>query len=63
MNGNIYKSAGVTIGIVVGLVVAFALIRLANYNRKAKAEYDDMKAEASYLAGVDAAEVDEKPSK
>ena len=41
MNGNIYKSAGVTIGIVVGLVVAFALIRLANYNRKAKAEYDE----------------------
>ena len=30
---------------------------------EAKAEYDDMKAEASYLANVEAVEADEKPSK
>ena len=30
---------------------------------EAKAEYDDMKAEASYLAGVEEAKADEKPTK
>ena len=30
---------------------------------RAKSEYDDMKAEASYLAGVEEAKADEKPSK
>lgn len=41
MNGNIFKSAGVAVGILVGLIVAFVLIRLANSNRKVKAEYDE----------------------
>ena len=41
MNGNIFKSAGVAVGILVGLIVAFVLIRLANNNRKVKAEYDE----------------------
>ena len=41
MNGNIFKSAGVAIGILVGLIVAFVLIRLANNNRKVKVEYDE----------------------
>ena len=41
MEGNIYKSAGVAIGILVGLVIAFALIIIANKNRKIKSEYDE----------------------
>ena len=41
MNGNIYKSAGLTFGIVVGLILAFALIAISNNNRKVKAEYDE----------------------
>ena len=41
MNGNIYKSAGITIGILVGLILAVALILIANNNRKFKTEYDE----------------------
>ena len=41
MNGNIYKSAGVAVGIVIGLIVAVALILIANNNRKFKTEYDE----------------------
>ena len=41
MNVNIYKSAGLTIGIVVGLILAFALISISNNNRKIKTEYDE----------------------
>ena len=33
MSGNIYKSAGVAVGIVIGLIVAIALILIANNNR------------------------------
>ena len=40
MEGNIYRSAGVAIGILIGLVIAFALIIVANKNRKFKTEYD-----------------------
>ncbi|MBO5556380.1 MAG: hypothetical protein J5927_04270 [Oscillospiraceae bacterium] len=41
MEGNIYKSAGVAVGIVIGLIVAVALILIANNNRKIKTEYDE----------------------
>ena len=41
MNGNIYKSAGITIGILIGLILAVALILIANNNRKFKTEYDE----------------------
>ena len=41
MNGNIYKSAGVAVGIVVGLILAVALILISNNNRKFKSEYDE----------------------
>ena len=41
MNGNIYKSAGVAVGILVGLIVAAALILIANKNKKIKTEYDE----------------------
>ena len=41
MNGNIYKSAGITIGIFIGLILAVALILIANNNRKFKTEYDE----------------------
>ena len=41
MSGNIYKSAGVAVGIVIGLIVAIALILIANNNRKFKTEYDE----------------------
>ena len=41
MNGNIFMSAGVAVGIFVGLIVALFLIKLANSNRKVKSEYDE----------------------
>ena len=41
MNGNLYKSAGLAFGIVVGLILAIALILVANNNRKIKTEYDE----------------------
>ena len=41
MNGNIFKSAGLAVGIAVGLVVAVVLILLANNNRKFKTQYDE----------------------
>ena len=41
MNGNIYKSAGVTFGIIIGLILAIALILISNNNRKIKSEYDE----------------------
>ena len=41
MNGNILKSAGLAAGIAVGLIVAVALILIANNNRKIKTQYDE----------------------
>jgi len=41
MNGNIYKSAGMAVGIIVGLILAIALVLIANNNRKIKTEYDE----------------------
>ena len=41
MNGNIYKSAGVAIGIIIGLILAVALVLVANNNRKIRSEYDE----------------------
>lgn len=41
MSGNIFKSAGVAVGIVFGLILAIALIMIANKNRKIKTEYDE----------------------
>ena len=41
MNINIYKSAGLTVGIIIGLILAVALILIANNNRKIKTEYDE----------------------
>jgi len=41
MNRNIFMSAGMAIGILVGLIVAFVLIKLANSNRRVKTEYDE----------------------
>ena len=41
MNGNIFKSAGVAVGIVFGLILAIALIMISNKNRKIKTEYDE----------------------
>ena len=41
MDGNIYRSAGVAVGICIGLIIAVALILIANNNRKFKTEYDE----------------------
>ena len=41
MNGNIYKSAGLAFGILVGLIIAVVLITVANKNKKFKTEYDE----------------------
>ena len=41
MNGSILKSAGLAAGIAVGLIVAVALILIANNNRKIKTQYDE----------------------
>ena len=41
MNGNIYKAAGLAVGILVGLIIAAVLIVIANKNRKFKTEYDE----------------------
>jgi MFS family permease len=41
MNGNLFKSAGVAIGILIGLILALALILIANNNRKVRSEYDE----------------------
>ena len=41
MNGNIYKAAGMAVGILVGLIIAAVLIVIANKNRKFKTEYDE----------------------
>ena len=41
MNGNLFKSAGLTIGILIGLIIAVALILVANNNRKIRSEYDE----------------------
>ncbi len=41
MNTSIMKSAGLAVGIVVGLVVAVALILISNNNRKVRTEYDE----------------------
>ena len=41
MSINIMKSAGLTVGILIGLVLAFALILISNNNRKVRTEYDE----------------------
>ena len=41
MEGNIYRSAGMAVGILIGLIIAVALILIANNNRKFKTEYDE----------------------
>ena len=41
MEGNIYKSAGVAVGICIGLIIAVALLLISNNNRKVKTEYDE----------------------
>ena len=41
MNGNLYESAVIAIGILVGLILAVALILIANNNRKVRTEYDE----------------------
>ncbi len=41
MNGNIFKSAGIAVGILIGLILAFALILISNNNRKVRTEYDE----------------------
>ena len=35
------KSAGLTVGILIGLILAFALILISNNNRKVRTEYDE----------------------
>ena len=41
MNGNIFRSAGVAVGIAFGLILAVALVLISNNNRKVKTEYDE----------------------
>ncbi len=41
MEGNIYRSAGVAVGILIGLVIAVILVIAANNNRKFKSQYDE----------------------
>ena len=41
MNGNIFKSAGIAVGILIGLILAVALILISNNNRKVRTEYDE----------------------
>lgn len=41
MNGNLFKSAGPAVGILIGLIIAVALILIANNNRKVRSEYDE----------------------
>ena len=41
MSISIMKSAGLTVGILIGLVLAFALILISNNNRKVRTEYDE----------------------
>ena len=41
MSINMMKSAGLAIGILIGLVVAVALILISNNNRKVRTEYDE----------------------
>ena len=41
MNTSIIRSAGMAAGILVGLFIAFVIIRYANSNKKYKTEYDE----------------------
>ena len=41
MNTSIIRSAGLAAGILVGLFIAFVIIRFANSNKKYKTEYDE----------------------
>ncbi len=41
MSTSMMKSAGLTVGILVGLILAFALILISNNNRKVRTEYDE----------------------
>ena len=41
MNGSIYRSAGLAFGIMIGLIIAVALILVANNNKKVRTEYDE----------------------
>jgi len=42
---NIYKSAGVAVGLMVGLIIAVIIFKVANTNRKVKTEYDERQRE------------------
>ena len=42
---NIFKSAGVAVGLVIGLIIAVIILKAANTNRKAKTEYDERQKE------------------
>ena len=39
---NIYRSAGLAVGVFVGIIVAVIILRLTNRNRSVKTEYDEM---------------------
>ena len=41
MSTSMMKSAGLTVGILIGLILAFALILISNNNRKVRTEYDE----------------------
>ena len=41
MSISMMKSAGLTVGILIGLILAFALILISNNNRKVRTEYDE----------------------
>ena len=42
---NIFKSAGVAVGLLVGLIIAVIILKVANTNHKAKTEYDERQRE------------------
>lgn len=42
---NIFKSAGVAVGLLVGLVIAVIIFKVANTNHKAQTEYDERQKE------------------
>ena len=41
MSTSIMKSAGLAFGIMIGLILAIALILISNHNRKVRTEYDE----------------------
>ena len=42
---NIFKSAGVAVGLLVGLIIAVIIFKVANTNHKAQTEYDERQKE------------------